>query len=48
MRRERDYFGRHEDEMTAVFDIYTSAVDRYDPAARLERTWQVYQLDKYR
>jgi hypothetical protein len=45
--RQRSYFKRHEDEMIAIFDIYTSAVGRYDPGPRLDRMWQIYQLPQY-
>ena len=43
-----DYYDRHGPALEAYFPLYRTAVERFDPAARLEALWAIYQRPEYR
>jgi hypothetical protein len=43
-----DVFRDNQDELNAIFDIYTDKVDRYDPGRRLDTLWRIYARPAYR
>lgn len=44
---ETEYYRHNEAWLAASIETYEDVVGRYDPAPRLERMWQIYQLGPY-